>query len=83
MPRHLKGNLCRCTGYHAIEDAIHGVRTVEVDQPGTAVGCGVGAPAGPEVVTGKALHPRYRDGGDASPEGAPLAARPRPHRLDR
>ena len=42
LPRHLKGNLCRCTGYHAIEDAIHGVRTVEVDQPGAAVGYGVG-----------------------------------------
>ena len=27
LPRALKGNLCRCTGYHAIEDAIHGVRS--------------------------------------------------------
>ena len=33
LARHLKGNLCRCTGYHAIEDAIHGVATVEQDLP--------------------------------------------------
>ncbi|MFN8593358.1 MAG: molybdopterin-dependent oxidoreductase [Thermomicrobiales bacterium] len=56
LPRHLKGNLCRCTGYHAIEDAVRGVRTVETDQPGSSAGTGVGAPAGPLVVTGKARY---------------------------
>jgi putative selenate reductase molybdopterin-binding subunit len=56
LPRRMKGNLCRCTGYHAIEDAIRGVATVETDSPGTAVGTGVGAPAGPDVVTGKARY---------------------------
>jgi putative selenate reductase molybdopterin-binding subunit len=52
LPRTLKGNLCRCTGYHAIEDAVRGIATVETDTPGTSVGCGVGAPAGPGIVTG-------------------------------
>jgi putative selenate reductase molybdopterin-binding subunit len=54
LPQALKGNLCRCTGYRAIADAIAGVRTVDEPGPGGAVGAGVGAPAGPQVVTGTA-----------------------------
>src|SRR3954464_14326757 len=34
----LKGNLCRCTGYRAIDDAIHGIRSAEDDVAGKACG---------------------------------------------
>jgi putative selenate reductase molybdopterin-binding subunit len=54
LPRALKGNLCRCTGYRAIEDAINGVAAIEEAAPGQAVGTSVGAPAGTGVVTGRA-----------------------------
>lgn len=54
LPRALKGNLCRCTGYRAIEDAVKGVSAVETAAPGKAVGRSVGAPAGHDVVTGHA-----------------------------
>ena len=69
LPRHLKGNLCRCTGYHAIEDAIHGVQTVEQDAPGAACGHGRRRARRPAVVTGKARYThRHRDGRHAPPE---------------
>ncbi len=54
LPRALKGNLCRCTGYRAIEDAVHGVAEIEEAVPGKVIGTSVGAPAGTEVVTGHA-----------------------------
>jgi putative selenate reductase molybdopterin-binding subunit len=52
----LKGNLCRCTGYRAIEDAIRGVRHVDETDPVAPSGRNVPAPAGPAVVTGKARY---------------------------
>ncbi|MCW2729584.1 MAG: putative hypoxanthine oxidase XdhD [Mycobacterium sp.] len=52
LPRALKGNLCRCTGYRAIEDAVNGVSAVEEAKPGQAVGSSVSAPAAIGVVTG-------------------------------
>ncbi|MYW11838.1 molybdopterin-dependent oxidoreductase [Streptomyces sp. SID2563] len=56
LPRAFKGNLCRCTGYRAIEDAVQGVRHTERPCAGQAVGRNVGAPAGPQIVTGTARY---------------------------
>ncbi|MER6463126.1 molybdopterin-dependent oxidoreductase [Streptomyces sp. NPDC001228] len=56
LPRAFKGNLCRCTGYRAIEDAVRGVRHVEEPSPGESVGRNLPAPAGPQVVTGTARY---------------------------
>jgi len=56
LPRALKGNLCRCTGYRAIEDAVRGVKHTEEPAAGQAVGRSLGAPAGPQVVTGTARY---------------------------
>ncbi|MFD3947545.1 molybdopterin-dependent oxidoreductase [Streptomyces sp. NPDC058579] len=56
LPRAFKGNICRCTGYRAIEDAVRGVRHTERPCAGKAVGKNLGAPAGPLVVTGTARY---------------------------
>jgi len=56
LPWAMKGSLCRCTGYRAIEDAIRGVTHIEEAAPGFACGRSVPAPAGPAVVTGSARY---------------------------
>ncbi|MGA8076517.1 MAG: molybdopterin cofactor-binding domain-containing protein [Xanthobacteraceae bacterium] len=59
----LKGNICRCTGYSAIENAIRGVSAIEDAEPGQACGRSISAPAARAVISGAA---RYTL--DVSPE---------------
>ena len=56
LPFCLKGNLCRCTGYHAIEEAVHGIGSSEEDRAGHACGSSIRSPLGESIVTG---HARY------------------------
>ena len=56
LPHALKGNLCRCTGYRSISDALAGVPAVEPDVAGKACGASLPNPFGEAIVTGRARY---------------------------
>jgi len=56
LPHALKGNLCRCTGYRSIADALGGVASTEEDVAGKACGASLPNPFGEGIVTGRARY---------------------------
>ncbi|WP_432501103.1 molybdopterin-dependent oxidoreductase [Kineococcus arenarius] len=66
LDEHLKGNLCRCTGYRAIREAVAGPAAAPLARSG-AVGEAVAAPAAHRVVTGTEPYTLDLADGDVPP----------------
>src|SRR5262249_22899687 len=54
LPFSLQGNLCRFTGYRSIDDALHGIASVEEDRVGHTCGASLANPLARQIVTGNA-----------------------------